>query len=161
MDIKKTDKPYTAREFKVLCVRECPVTNRIETPEQVKSFWFEHVTGAAWFVQEKEIMVTLCLNTRHKVTAFELCAIGLLDTLLVHPREIFRMAVIQNASALVLVHCHPSGDTSPSEADIKVTRDLIRAGQLLKIEVIDHVIVGAKADDKATSLREAGYFCTA
>lgn len=61
------------------------------------------------------------------------------------------------ASALVLLHNHPSGDPTPSEADIKVTRDLIRAGQLMKIEVLDHVIVGA---GRHCSLRELGYFYT-
>jgi DNA repair protein RadC len=61
----------------------------------------------------------------------------------------------------VLVHNHPSGDPTPSEADIKVTRDLIRAGQILKIEVIDHVILGRRTDERATdfvSLRQLGYF---
>ena len=66
-----------------------------------------------------------------------------------------------NASALVLVHNHPSGDPAPSEADIKVTRDLIRAGQLLKIEVLDHVIIGKRTEQRPkdfVSLRELGYF---
>ena len=66
-----------------------------------------------------------------------------------------------NASALVLVHNHPSGDPAPSEADIKVTRDLIRAGQLLKIEVLDHVIIGKPTAERPkdyVSLRELGYF---
>ena len=78
-----------------------------------------------------------------------------------HPREVFKSAIAANAHALVLVHNHPSGDPTPSAADIKVTRDLIRAGQLLKIEVVDHVILGrataARAKDYA-SLRELGYF---
>jgi DNA repair protein RadC len=76
-------------------------------------------------------------------------------TLLVHPREVFRLAVMSSASAVVLMHNHPSGDPTPSEADIKVTRDLIRAGQLLKIEVLDHVIMG---NSKHCSLKELGYF---
>jgi len=65
----------------------------------------------------------------------------------VHPREVFRSAVIVAAAAVVLMHNHPSGEPQPSEADIKVTRDLIRAGQLLKIEVLDHVIVLSKCLD--------------
>ena len=59
-------------------------------------------------------------------------ATGTLDTILVHPREVFRPAIVANAAAIVLVHNHPSGDPTPSEADIKVTRDLIRAGQLIE-----------------------------
>jgi DNA repair protein RadC len=81
----------------------------------------------------------------------------------VHPREVFRPAIQNNAAALVLVHNHPSGDPTPSEADIKVTRDLIRAGQLLKIEVLDHVILGRVTQERQkdyVSLRELGYFFT-
>jgi DNA repair protein RadC len=73
----------------------------------------------------------------------------------VHPREVFRTAIIGSASALLLMHNHPSGDPQPSEADVKVTRDLIRAGQLLKIEVLDHVVVGRP---NHCSLKEMGYF---
>jgi len=79
-----------------------------------------------------------------------------MDTLLAHSREVFRAAIIAGASAIVIMHNHPSGEPSPSEADIRVTRDLIRAGQLLKMEVLDHVIVGAGAN--RASLRELGYF---
>jgi DNA repair protein RadC len=88
---------------------------------------------------------------------------GTLDTLLVHPREVFKPAIAANAAAIVLVHNHPSGDPTPSEADIKVTRDLIRAGQLLKIEVLDHIIIGRKTQERPkdySSLRELGYFYT-
>jgi DNA repair protein RadC len=76
---------------------------------------------------------------------------------------VFRPAIENNAAALVLVHNHPSGDPTPSEADIKVTRDLIRAGQLLKIEVLDHVILGRVTQERQkdyVSLRELGYFFT-
>jgi DNA repair protein RadC len=86
---------------------------------------------------------------------------GTIDTLLVHAREVFRRAIAANASAIVLAHNHPSGDPTPSEADIKVTRDLIRAGQLLKIEVLDHVILGRATAERAkdySSLKELGYF---
>jgi DNA repair protein RadC len=81
--------------------------------------------------------------------------------LLVHPREVFRKAIAANAAAVVLAHNHPSGDPTPSEADIKVTRDLIRAGQLLKIDVLDHVIIGRATQERQkdyASLRELGYF---
>ena len=86
---------------------------------------------------------------------------GTIDTLLVHAREVFKHAIAANASAIVLAHNHPSGDPTPSEADIKVTRDLIRAGQLLKIDVLDHVIIGRTTPERAkdfASLRELGYF---
>jgi len=110
-----------------------------------------------------ESFQVLLLNTRKKLIRVEEIADGTLDTLLVHPREVFRAAITANAAGVVLVHNHPSGDPAPSEADIKTTRDLIRAGQLLKIEVVDHVIIGRASAGRAkdyTSLRELGHFYT-
>jgi len=101
------------------------------------------------------------LNTRRKLIRVDIISQGTLDTILVHPREVFKAAIAANAAAIVLVHNHPSGDPTPSEADIKVTRDLIRAGQLLKIDVLDHVILGKATQDRSkdyVSLRELGYF---
>src|SRR3954464_6236730 len=101
------------------------------------------------------------LNTRRRLIRVEQISQGTLDTILVHPREVFRSAISAGAAAIVLAHNHPSGDPTPSEADIKVTRDLIRAGQLLKIEVLDHIILGRATEEKPryfVSLRELGYF---
>jgi DNA repair protein RadC len=103
----------------------------------------------------------LLLNTRRRLIRVETISQGTLDTILVHPREVFKMAIAANASAIVLVHNHPSGDPTPSEADIKVTRDLIRAGKLLKIDVLDHVILGRLSKERQqdyASLRELGHF---
>jgi DNA repair protein RadC len=72
-----------------------------------------------------------------------------------HPREVFRPAIIAAASAVIAMHNHPSGESTPSAADSKVTRDLIRAGQLLKMELIDHVVIG---NGNFSSLRALGYF---
>jgi DNA repair protein RadC len=108
-----------------------------------------------------ESFQVLLLNTRKKLIRVEEISHGLLDTLLVHPREVFKRAIAGNASAIVLAHNHPSGDPTPSEADVKVTRDLIRAGQLLKIEVLDHIILGRATASRAkdyVSLRELGHF---
>ena len=97
----------------------------------------------------------LLLNTRRKVKGHQIVSIGTMDTLLVSATAVFRLAIITSASALIVMHNHPSGESSPSEADIKVTRDLIRAGQLLKMELIDHVIVG---NGNFSSLRALGFF---
>jgi DNA repair protein RadC len=110
---------------------------------------------------EVERFQILLLNTRRRLIRVQQVSQGTLDTILVHPREVFKLAIGANASAIVLVHNHPSGDPTPSEADIKVTRDLIRAGQLLKIEVLDHVILGRRTSERTqdyASLRELGYF---
>ena len=108
-----------------------------------------------------ETFHVLLLNTRRRLIRVEKISDGTLDSIHVHPREVFKAAIGASAAAIVLVHNHPSGDPSPSEADIRVTRDLIRAGQLLRIEVLDHVILGAKSQDRPKdyiSLRELGYF---
>ncbi len=110
---------------------------------------------------EVEHFQAVLLNVRRKLIRVEAISQGLVDTLLVHPREVFRSAIAANASAIVLVHNHPSGDPTPSEADIRATRDLIRAGHLLKIEVLDHIILGRMAGPNGkdyVSLRELGYF---
>jgi len=112
-------------------------------------------------LQKVESFQVLLLNTRKRLIRVEEISKGLLDTILVHPRDVFRAAIAANAAAVILIHNHPSGDPAPSEADIKVTRDLIRAGQLLKIEVVDHVIIGRASAERAkdySSLRELGYF---
>jgi DNA repair protein RadC len=151
---------FNPKEFKVTALRECPVPDSLricETPDQAAEYWRLHLAMHPYFDPERECFVVLLLNTRKRVKGHQLVTIGLMDTLLVHPREVFRTAIVGCASAIVLMHNHPSGDPTPSEADIKVTRDLIRAGQLLKIEVIDHIVIG---NPSKTSLRELGYFTT-
>jgi DNA repair protein RadC len=133
--------------------RESPV---LDNPETVVRLLRE-----SNLTKEVETLQVLLLNTRHKLIRVEEISDGTLDTILVHPREVFKSAIAANAAAIVLAHNHPSGDPAPSEADVKVTRDLIRAGQLLKIEVIDHIILGRATAERAkdySSLRELGYF---
>lgn len=145
-------------EFKVTALRECPTPDALQhcdTPEKAAEYWRLHVPVNPYFNPECECMAVLLLNTRRRVKGHHIVSTGTQDTLLVHAREIFRLAIVTAANAIVLMHNHPSGESAPSEADIKVTRDLIRAGQLLKIEVLDHVIVG---NGNFSSLRALGYF---
>ena len=141
------------QEFKVMSLRECPVPNDLlvcETPEQAAAYWRLHLETHPYFNPECECFVVLLLNTRKRVKGHQLVTIGTMDTLLVHAREVFRTAIVSSAASVLLLHNHPSGDPTPSEADIKVTRDLIRAGQLLKIEVLDHIVILSKCLDKIT-----------
>jgi DNA repair protein RadC len=128
----------------------------LDTPERVAELMREECR-----MLEVETFQSLLLNTRRRLIRQERISDGTLDTILVHPREVFRAAIAANAAAVVIVHNHPSGDPTPSEADIKATRDLIRAGQLLKIDVLDHVILGRATEGRPkdyASLRELGYF---
>ena len=151
---------FCPKEYKVVALRECPLPEQMylcDTPERAAEYWRQHIVQHPAFNPEAECFFVLLLNTRRRVKGHALISTGTLDTLLVHPREVFRAAIISASAALVIMHNHPSGESTPSEADIKVTRDLIRAGQLLKIEVLDHVIVGAA---QHSSLRALGYFWT-
>lgn len=145
-------------EYKIVPLRECPTHPSLQlcdTPEKADEYWREHIPNNPYFNPECETFVVLLLNARRRVKAHHCVSFGTHDTILVHPIQVFRLAVMTSAAAIVLMHNHPSGDPSPSEADIKVTRELFRAGHLLKIEVLDHVIVG---NPKCCSLRELGYF---
>ena len=128
----------------------------LDTPEQIADLFREDNR-----LRLVETFQAILLNTRRRLIGVHEITHGTIDTLLVHPREVFKAAIAANAAAVVLLHNHPSGDPTPSEADIKVTRDLIRAGQLLKIEVLDHVILGRATQERPkdyASLRELGHF---
>ena len=158
-DIVKPPKfPSQPHEWKIVALRECPTTEEMQqcdTPEKAAAYWRAHVAQHPYFNPECECLVVFILNTRRKIKGHYVVSIGTMDTILCHAREVFRLAIMASASAIIITHNHPSGDSTPSEADIKITRDLIRAGQLLKIEVLDHIVIG---NPKHTSLRELGHF---
>jgi hypothetical protein len=138
-------KRYIAKEFKVVALRECPLSqdqHLCDTPEKAAEYWRLNISTNPYFNSECECAAVLLLNVRNQVKGHQLISIGTVDTLLVHAREVFRGAIVATASAIILMHNHPSGNVSPSYADIKVTHDLIRAGQVVRIEVLDHIIVG-------------------
>lgn len=95
-------------------------------------------------VRQEEFHAIL-LNTRHRVVREVLVTRGTLDSALIHPREVFRHAVAENAAAVILVHNHPSGDPTPSAEDRAVTRQLAEAGKAVGIPVLDHIVVGRGA----------------
>lgn len=127
----------------------------IDCPEKAFNFIKEYVLDSPRFTPGQENLIVLFLDTRRNIIGFQVVFVGTMNTLITHPREIFRAAILHGACFIVIAHNHPSGNPEPSEADIKITRDLIRAGQLLKIDLTDHVIFG---DDSYRSLRELGYF---
>lgn len=94
--------------------------------------------------QQREHFLVMLLNARHEVDCVETVSVGSLNASIVHPREVFKPAVIQSAASVVLVHNHPSGDPEPSEEDISITKRLVEVGDLLGIGVLDHVIIGSR-----------------
>jgi DNA repair protein RadC len=90
----------------------------------------------------KEHFKLILLNPRNKIIGISTISIGTLNASLVHPREVFKDAIVHSAASVVLAHNHPSGDPEPSEDDIKITNKLVESGKILGIEVIDHIVIG-------------------
>lgn len=108
----------------------------IKSPEAVvKAIW------ASVKDKAKEHFKLILLNTRNKIICFSTISIGTLNSNIVHPREVFKDAIVHNAASVILVHNHPSGDPEPSEDDLEITKRLVESGKILGIEVIDHIIV--------------------
>lgn len=99
----------------------------------------------------KEHFWSIGLSGANKIIYIELVSLGILDSTIVHPREVFRLAIQKSVNSIIIVHNHPSGNTKASEADIMMTRRLIDAGKLLGIEVLDHLII---TKDDFISLKE-------
>jgi len=123
----------------------------VNTPEEAASivrdlFDFDHL--------DREQFVALALNTKNRVIGAWAVSVGSLNASIVHPRELFKQCVKVSAASVVVMHNHPSGDPTPSGADIQLTRRLVKAGDVLGIEVLDHVVIG---DGGAhASLRDLG-----
>lgn len=101
----------------------------------------------------EEVFILITLNIKNIVTGYFEVHRGTINTSLVHPREVFKRALLNNASDIMVAHNHPSGDPNPSKEDIQITERLKEAGNLLGINLLDHIIVG---DDKYISLKEKG-----
>ncbi len=125
--------PFTARKV-------------IRSPEDVARMYIPRLRGA-----RKESCRVLLLNSANQIQREVLVSEGTLDASLVHPREVFRLAITESARSIILLHNHPSGNAEPSPQDIAVTRQLVSAGKLLDIPVLDHIII---AGEEYTSLRE-------
>jgi DNA repair protein RadC len=120
----------------------------INTPGDVSELLMEEMRHL-----EQEQMKVVQLGIKNQVLGVDLVSVGTVGSSLVHPREVFKNAIRRNATAVILVHNHPSGDSTPSTEDVSVTRRVLLAGRILGIEVVDHIVIG---DKNYTSLREAG-----
>lgn len=121
----------------------------ISTPEDVAALCWPRLRGS-----HREHFWALPLTTRNHLLRVVEVSVGSLNASIVHPRELFKEAVRLSAASLVVVHNHPSGDPTPSGADIQLTRRLVKAGDVLGIEVLDHVVIGDTGEH--ASLRELG-----
>ncbi|MCL6557569.1 MAG: JAB domain-containing protein [Firmicutes bacterium] len=137
----------------VKMVKESSVTyagRSIKKPEDAVKLLRDFMGDA-----DRENFVVVCLNTKNEPTAIHTVSIGTLDSCSVHPREVFKAAILANASCIILAHNHPSGDPSPSREDVGITERLKEAGKILGVEVLDHIII---TDNKFYSFSEKGIF---
>ncbi|WP_338032593.1 RadC family protein [Clostridium manihotivorum] len=102
---------------------------------------------------DREMLVVCCLDSKNQPTLINIASIGTLNSSLVHPREVFKAAILGNAASVIIAHNHPSGDPSPSSEDINITTRLKEAGKIIGIDVLDHVIIGFS---NHVSLKERG-----
>lgn len=123
-------------------------TKKIESAEDVYRYFVDGLKE-----KKKEYFYALFLDTKNRIIQEELVSVGILDASLIHPREVFSQAIRANAKSVLLVHNHPSGECEPSVNDTEVTKTLYDAGELLGIEVLDHVIIGK---EKYVSMKECG-----
>ncbi|HSR88401.1 MAG TPA: DNA repair protein RadC, partial [Pontiella sp.] len=130
-------------------------TPLVTTPEQAAAVLRERAR-----ILQHEVFWALMLDTKNRLIGEpKRISEGTLNSSLVHPRELFKRALQHSCAAIILAHNHPSGDPTPSAEDIKVTRQLISAGEVMGIKVLDHIIVGHRrhqSDNDFISLREAG-----
>jgi DNA repair protein RadC len=141
---------YTSIQTQLMKVKEAS-NNLIRTPEQTS----KQCQDIADLSQEAFQIITL--NSKNMMIDRHLITLGILNASLVHPREVFRPCIQDSAAALILIHNHPSGDITPSAEDIRITKKMIEAGNIIDIKPLDHVIV-AKKDGKVQhlSMREEG-----
>ncbi|MFA1643844.1 RadC family protein [Chryseomicrobium imtechense] len=121
-------------------------------PERIKG-----ATDALDFAQaligdeDREVFLVLCLNIKNEITVVHRCHVGALGASIIHPREVFKSAIMSNAHSIIVAHNHPSGSCQYSQEDVNVSERLIKVGKILNIEVLDSLIVSQK---EAISLKE-------
>lgn len=125
----------------------------VEKPENVYKILKATLEAEDPIDRDKEHFWVLQLNARNMIKKLELVSLGTLTACLIHPREVFTRVIADRCAQIVLAHNHPSGDSTPSSQDIEVTEQLVEAGNILDIEVLDHVIV---TDTGFTSFKQEG-----
>lgn len=131
---------YKVPEYKVMLVRDKTTeteTKFINSPDDVNKILQSYLNGA-----DREHAIVLLLNQKNGIIGINTVSVGNLSSSIVHPREVFKPAIVAGAAAIILAHNHPSGDPTPSSDDLLVTKRIKNAGDILGIDVLDHVIIG-------------------
>ena len=130
---------YQIPVYRVQLVRESALPTDADKigPDNAGDVVARYLEGA-----DREHFVVLLLDNKLRLTGINTVSIGTLDSTCAHPREVFKAAILHNASRIILAHNHPSGDTTPSSDDVQITKRFVEVGELIGIPVVDHVIVG-------------------
>jgi len=137
--MKTTTKVFQTPIYKVMLVHESSVTvekRQINNPTDVAKIVIDYLRGV-----DREHFVGLYLNSANRLIGMHTISIGILNSSLVHPREVYKLAYLMNAASVIISHNHPSGNIEPSSEDLAITRQLVDAGKILGIPLHDHVIV--------------------
>lgn len=146
----KATKIYAALELsKRISKARASSEFKIDSPESIADIYMEELRYL-----KKEVVKLLLLDTKGKIVGDVYVSTGSLSASIVHPREVFREAIVRSANKIIVIHNHPSGDPDPSEQDVEITKRLQEAGALMGIELLDHIIIG---DGEFSSLRRMGY----
>ncbi|MFT8390233.1 MAG: DNA repair protein RadC [Sporolactobacillus sp.] len=145
----KQAKRFSVVSLKTVKERSSLYSNRfIRSPEDsyqcIKSFLE---------CKDREYFIVVTLDTKNQPTSINICHIGDLNSSIIHPREVFKTAVLSNAASILIAHNHPSGVVDPSRQDQEITKRLVSAGNIIGVQVLDHLIIG---DEKYLSFKEQG-----
>lgn len=141
---------YTTISVNVMQVKESK-SHLVRTPQDVSECCSDMATMA------QESFQVLTLNSKNKMLDRHMITLGILDATLVHPREVLKPCILDGAACYIAIHNHPSGDTTPSAEDIRMTKQLVDASKIMNIPILDHIIIAkCEGEVKTTSMREYG-----
>ena len=155
--IKKSlfEKDISAKRFNIVSVKLVKESSLLYKERSVKSPK-DSYNLLKYFLEDKdrEYFIVAALDIKNQPVSVHVCHVGSLNACIVHPREVMKSAILSNAASIIVGHNHPSGNPAPSEEDHKVTRRLKEAGEIIGIELLDHIIIGT---DSYLSFAEKGY----
>jgi len=152
---------FVVRDFRPLTVNSNPLLPFQDgaNPNSIYEFYQQSIASEPDYEFEKEHLVIICVTTRMRICGWNLVSTGTVSETLVHPREVFRPVIARGSYGFIVCHNHPSGDPSPSQADIRQTKRLAEAAEILGLKLFDHIVIGTREPGREPyySFREGGY----